>query len=273
MSFERGYLRLIEDILLNGIPAPSRAGPTRSVFGRQLRIPDLADGFFPLLTTRKIHYRPVLGELAAFLRGATKLSTFKEFGCNYWDANASTWPVNFNKHPAAWEVGRIYGSQWRAWRGWKDQLAELVEGLKTDPHSRRHVVTAWAPDALDKMCLPPCHILFQCYVRDHRLSMLVYMRSVDVCLGLPSDIALYAALLLILCNETDYRPGDLVFMLGDAHIYQNHESAAEVQLEQMIKALPTYELNPTATIDTFLPSDLSILNYNPGRPINYELNV
>ncbi len=273
MSFEQDYLELVERVINTGEFVPSRAGYAWSITGAQLRIGCLADGLFPLLTTRKIYYRPVLGELATFLRGATMVAEFKAFGCNYWDANAAAWPANSGRKPEDYEVGRIYGAQWVNWTNSINQLDKLVDSIKLDPSSRRHIVTAWAPHELDAMCLPPCHIFFQCFVREKQLSMIVYMRSVDVCLGLPADIVLYATLLLLLCNETALEPGELVFMLGDAHVYHNHVDQAQEQAKRLAYTAPRYKLSSTATLKDFIPDDLEISNYNFREAINYELNV
>lgn len=273
MNFEREYLWIVDYIINNGKPVPSRAGYTWSVVGVQFRIGCLTSGFFPLLTTRKMYYKSVLGELAAFLRGATTLAEFKAFGCNYWDANAAAWPANSKRKPEDYEVGRIYGAQWVNWAYSVNQLDKLVAGIKRDPFSRRHIVTAWAPHELDEMCLPPCHIFFQCFVREDKLSMTVYMRSVDMCLGLPADVVLYATLLLLLCNETALEPGELVFMCGDAHVYRNHVDAALEQIQRKVLAPPRYKLSHTATLKNFVPDHLEISNYNCKEAINYELNV
>lgn len=279
MSFEQAYLGLLERVLEFGSIRPSRAGNTCSLFGECLQIRDLLDGKFPLLTTRKIFYKPVLGELAAFLQGAEDLGVFKKFGCNYWDANAADWPGNNRLAPHEYRVGRIYGAQWRGWGSRRDvdQLHDLVVGINENPYGRRHIVSAWNPAELDDMCLPPCHIMFQCYVNDDELDMCVYMRSVDLCLGLPSDIVLYAALLILLAADTNLKPGALTFMLGDTHVYQNHVPVLQEQLERTPGTLPTWHLwgqHPEhGFIDTFHPDMLSIINYNPQGALSYEFNA
>ena len=222
MSFEQGYMKLLEDVQQYGEMRPSRAGNTIGVFGAKLEIASLAFGDFPLLTARKMFYKPVLGELAAFLLGATDVAVFKMFGCNYWDANAAVWSGNLGCPVEEHEVGQIYGAKWRDFHG-VDQIRKLVDGINSDPHSRRHLITAYDPSETYQ-CLPPCHLMAQFSVRsDNSLDCIVYMRSVDLCLGLPSDVILYAALLILVAKETDCSCGVLTFMFGDAHIYENHQ--------------------------------------------------
>lgn len=275
--FETSYLDLLRRVIDLGEKRESRAGDTRSLFGATLAIKELAEGFFPLLTTRKIYYKPVFGELAAFIQGATRLQQFKDYGCNYWDENAHAWSPNRGCSDANANVGRIYGAQWRRWYGKPpepiDQLQNLVDGIITDPTSRRHIVTAWQPAELLDMCLPPCHIMFQCYVAEGtRLDMMIYMRSVDLCIGLPSDIALYAALLVLLADETDYRPGRLLFTFGDAHVYENHVETALTQLRRT-PALPPRYNKLDAGLFEFMPSDIQIFDYNHHEPMGYAFNV
>lgn len=274
-KFEHAYLKLAEDILDYGITRPSRAGGTTGVFGAILRIEDLRDSRFPILTTRQMHLRPVMGELYCFLKGTDKLQDFIDAGCNYWTPNAEAWFNNKGLKREEMTVGPIYGVQWRNWRGLNDrcidQMQKLVEGITTDPFGRRHVVTAWDPAELHEMCLPPCHILFQCYVEKDHLSMCVYMRSVDICLGLPSDIILYAALLKLIANTTGYRPGDLTFLMGDAHIYVNHIQELRDQINKTPCALPMYTL--LTELDNFKPDDLELEEYTFKRGIRYELNI
>ena len=238
-----------------------------------LRIDELAQNRFPILTARKMFYRPVFGELAAFLHGAVDLRTFRDFGCNYWDANAANWAGNSHLNEDEWQVGQIYGAQWRNWLGGgHDQIEALVKSLIRDPNSRRHLLTTYDPTE-DQACLPPCHLLAQFNISRGRLSCCVYMRSVDLCLGLPSDVLLYAALLVLLANETDYLPGSLTFMLGDTHIYENHVATwLDKQTTALSHELPTYRLEPT-TLDTFSPDRLVLNNYQSGERIAYKFNV
>jgi thymidylate synthase len=275
MSYDGDYLRLVSEVASIGEQRPSRAGPTRQLFGMMLKINELTYGQFPLLTSRKLFYKPVLGELAAFLRGATDLQTFKNFGCNYWDANADAWEYNQREGISQKYVGQIYGAQWRSWQMYNDcdQIARLVANLKSDPYSRRHLLTAYNPYQ-EWQCLPPCHILAQFNVtNDKRLDCIVYMRSVDLCLGLPSDVILYATLTLLLAQATNYLPGSIMFMLGDTHIYENHVSLFKLQQIGPIYEAPKWRLNPLATLDNFVPEDLEIISYQHGDRIDYPFAV
>ena len=271
LTWEDDYRWLIERVISTGFFSPSRAGDTYSLPGESIRIP-LTNGF-PLLLSRKMFTKGIFGELAGFVRGATLLKTYKDFGCNYWDANAANWIQNKGKPESEWHIGRSYGALWRNFNG-QDQLVNLVRGLKEDPLSRRHVVTAWDPSA--EACLPSCHILWQCYVRDNRLSIVVYMRSVDLCVGLPSDIALYAMLANLIARDTGLCVGELVFQFGDCHVYDSHVSTYnEVHKGRFTadKDYPTLELATSATLFNFTPQMVSLLNYNPLPAINYPFNA
>lgn len=273
-KFEVEYCNLVTNVIKHGEHRQSRAGFTVSLFGTALRIDCLEQGYFPILTQRKIFTKGIFGELAGFLRGATDLQTFKDFGCNYWDENAAAWERNKGVPKSQQYVGRIYGAQWRAWAGRLDQLAELIKGLKVDPYSRRHLLTTYDPIELDEMCLPPCHLLTQFNVRaTKQLDCAVTMRSVDLCLGLPSDIVLYASLLLILCNETGYTPGKLTFMLGDTHVYRDHIDTFQLHANRAMHELPRYTLNPFTTTDNFVPANLELLNYNNSGVLNYAFHA
>ena len=258
------YLRLLQRVLQRGQRRASRAGPTLSVFGESLQF-SMCNSF-PLITTREMFYKPVFGELAAFLTGSTQLKTFQDMGCNYWDANAEAWMTGQSV------VGKIYGYQWRYWNGNHDQLAALMHGLREDPYGRRHLLTTWNPSDLPDMCLPPCHLLAQFYVNGAFLDMTVYMRSVDLCLGLPADMALYGLLLALIGREVGRVPGSVVFFLGDAHIYVNHTEALTRQLERRPYSQPILSLLP-GSIDTFRPGDAQIGNYRAHPAIKYALNV
>ena len=275
-KFEQEYVALVSTVLAHGERRPSRAGDTIGIFSAGLQTSCLEDGEFPILTQRKIFPTGVLGELAAFLRGTTDLQTFKDFGCNYWDANAVAWDCNAGRPIEQQEVGRIYGAQWRTWtgdRGVVDQVERLVRDLQQNPYSRRHLLTAYNPAELDAGCLPPCHLLAQFNVRTSKhLDCIVTMRSVDLCLGLPSDIILYATLMLVLCNETGYAPGKLTFMLGDTHVYANHAAQFQVHAQRPMHALPTFKLKASATIDNFMPEDLQLVNYQHSGVLSYEFN-
>lgn len=277
--FEPAYVQLLARVLEHGEARTCRNGETRALFGESIVIPELEKGYFPVLTQRKMHYKGVLGELAAFLRGATKLQTFKDFGCNYWDSNARVWSKNWGKEPKDMEVGQVYGAQWVNWNNTGfNQLERLLTGLYTDPFSRRHVITSFSPDA--ESCLPPCHLLAQFYVRDDDVRMcldcIVYMRSVDLIHGLPSDIVLYATLLILIASHLSMQPGRLTFFLGDSHIYANHiPYYFKQQHKQPISPLPMYELDESTDVEffEFLPSQLTLHNYVCGPSITYPFNV
>jgi len=267
-DFDNEYLQLVSNVLERGVKRETRAGPTRQVFGAGLVIECLRNHDFPILTSRKLFPKPVFGELAAFLRGATDLKTFKDFGCNYWDANAEAWFGNRGIPKTEWDVGKIYGAKWRNFEG-ADQLEALVHGIRANPFSRRHMLTAYDP-AETYQCLPPCHLMAQFNVDNNGyLDCIVYMRSVDLCLGLPSDIILYATLMLLVAQETNYSAGTLIFMLGDTHIYENHIDIFKKQLASPTFRLPTWELAQDATLDNFEPKHLNIIGYVHGDKLEY----
>jgi len=230
------------------------------------------DAGFPIITTRKIFYKGVIAELAGFLEGATSLARFKELGCNYWDMNAE----------GKDDLGRIYGAQWRGFRTWDgevDQLRILLDGLVNNPTSRRHLLTTWHPAEIHNMCLPPCHLLNQYRVTPEtgRLDSLVYMRSVDLCLGLPSDLVLYGTLLMLIAQATGLRPGMLIFMLGDAHVYTNHIApwvAVQDKREASLSPLgtPKLLLNHHASPLDFAPSQVQLVGYDPHPAVTYAFN-
>jgi len=268
MIDERKYLDLVARVINSGYSSDSRAGPTFSLPGESITV-DLRRGF-PLLTTRKIFTKGIFGELAAFVRGAEYLQTFKDFGCDYWDENAANWPPNENLVVSEQRVGQSYGYLWRNFEG-VDQLANVIESLKKDPLSRRHVVSAWHPAA--EACLPSCHIMFQFYVRHGYLHCHVYMRSVDLCVGLPSDIVLYALLMSLIAKDTGLIPASLTFSFGDCHVYQNHiEQFLEVQNKRKPLAPPILKLAPEATTLIFTPDMAVIKDYVSGDKIKYEFN-
>lgn len=264
------YKELLDEVLEYGELRPSRVGDTYSLFGRSLLF-NLQNGF-PIVTSRKIHWRPVLGELAAFLRGASHVMDFKAWGCNYWDADAARWG-------RSGELGRIYGVQWREWTNSRgevtDQLRNLVNGLTADPFGRRHIITAWNPGELADMALPPCHLLAQYRVSSTGLFLdcIVYMRSVDLCLGLPSDIVLYAALQHLVAVEIRLQPRNLTFMLGDAHIYANHALQwQQVQSAVPMQQLPIWHLKHGGLFD-FDPTAVDLIRYTHGPALQYKLNT
>jgi thymidylate synthase len=271
VSYEHNYIKLLNDVEVTGELVKGRNGDTLSCFGKMLEIRSLEEARFPILTTRKMHVGGILGELAAFVRGATMLSDFKKWGCNYWDANAEAWATNEGREKL--HVGKIYGAQWRNFNG-VDQLTKLVKGLKEQPTSRRHILTAYNPAELDLGCLPPCHLMVQYSVRRGGvLESCVYMRSVDLCVGLPTDVALYAAMQIVLANELALDPGAITFMLGDAHIYTNHLDALAEQTARTPGELPTYDLLDSPRITEFVPDDLILIDYKPQPRIDYAFNV
>lgn len=275
-NFEQAYMNLVTEVITRGEHRPSRAGFTVSAFGATFQTDCLERGYFPILTQRKIFPAGILGELEAFLKGSEDLQTFKDAGCNYWDINAAEWAPNKHAPVALQKVGRIYGAQWRNWTGAQgtvDQLANLVTSLRTDPYSRRHLLTTYNPAELAEGCLPPCHVLAQFNVRTTKqLDCVVTMRSVDLCLGLPSDVILYAALMLVLCNETGCTPGKLTFMLGDTHVYRNHIDQFQEHASRPMHPLPQFKLAKSAGINTFVAVDLQLYNYQHSGVLPYAFN-
>ena len=260
------YLDLMRHVFEQGTPKADRTGTgTRSVFGWQMRF-DLADGF-PMLTTKKLHLRSIVHELLWFLQGDTNIRYLKENGVRIWDEWAD----------ANGDLGPVYGHQWRHWKtpdGREiDQIAQLVDGLKNNPDSRRHIVTAWNPGDVDRMALPPCHAFFQLYVapaapgkadQRPRLSCQLYQRSADIFLGVPFNIASYALLTLMLAQVCDYQPGDFVHTFGDAHLYSNHFEQVQLQLTRDVRPLPTLRLNPEVKdIFAFRFEDFTLEGYDP----------
>ena len=235
------YQQLLRHILENGRDKGDRTGTgTRSVFGYQMRF-DLGEGF-PLLTTKKLHLRSIIHELLWFLRGDTNIRYLKEHGVSIWDEWAD----------ADGELGPVYGYQWRSWPAADgrqiDQIAQVLEQIRTNPESRRLIVSAWNVADVDRMALAPCHALFQFYVQDGRLSCQLYQRSADVFLGVPFNIASYALLTLMVAQVTGLAPGDFVHTFGDAHLYSNHLGQARLQLTREPLALPTMALNPAVKV-------------------------
>lgn len=261
------YHALLRRILDEGAAKADRTGTgTLSVFGHQMRF-DLAQGF-PLLTTKRLHTRSIFGELLWFLRGSTNIGWLHDNGITIWDEWAD----------ADGELGPIYGYQWRSWPtpdgGHIDQIARLVEGIQRNPDSRRHIVSAWNVGQLDEMALPPCHLLFQFYVADGRLSCQLYQRSADVFLGVPFNIASYALLTHMMAQVTDLEPGDFVHTLGDAHLYTNHLDQARLQLTREARPLPTLRINPAVrSLDAFELADIEVTGYDPHPGIKAPIAV
>ena len=262
------YQDLLADILAHGQKREDRTGTgTLGVFGRQMRF-DLADGF-PLLTTKKLHTRSIIIELLWFLRGETNIAWLKEHGCSIWDEWAD----------AQGELGPVYGKQWRSWAAPDgrsiDQISGLIQALKSNPWSRRHVISAWNPADVDDMALPPCHCLFQFHVStDGKLSCQLYQRSADVFLGVPFNIASYALLTLMLAQVAGLKPGSFVHTLGDAHLYLNHLDQAHLQLDRTPFALPQMRLNPEKSdLFSFEFSDFTLENYQAHPHIKAAVAV
>ena len=263
----RQYLDLLRDTLQHGTRKSDRTGTgTLSVFGYQMRF-DLSEGF-PLLTTKKLHLKSIIHELLWFLRGDTNIQYLKDNGVSIWDEWADE----------NGELGPVYGKQWRSWAtpdGQSiDQIAKLIDGIKRNPDSRRHIVTAWNPSDVDRMALPPCHCLFQFYVADGRLSCQLYQRSADVFLGVPFNIASYALLTMMVAQVCGLKPGDFVWTGGDCHLYLNHLDQANKQLSRAPRGLPKMRINPEVKdIFGFKHEDFTLEGYNPHPHIKAEVAV
>lgn len=261
------YHDLLRHVLETGSDRGDRTGTgTRSVFGYQMRF-DLADGF-PVITTKRLHLKSIIHELLWFLNGDTNIRYLKDNGVSIWDEWADE----------DGNLGPVYGAQWRSWPdyhgGHIDQMAKLVESIKTNPNSRRHIVTAWNPALVDEMALPPCHCLFQFYVADGRLSCQLYQRSADIFLGVPFNIASYALLTMMVAQVTGLEPGDFVHTLGDAHLYANHFDQAKLQLTRTPKALPVMKLNPEVrNIFSFKSEDFTLIGYEADASIKAPIAV
>jgi thymidylate synthase len=263
---ERPYLDLLADILAQGVLRDDRTGTgTLGVFGRQIRF-DLARGF-PLLTTKRVHFKSVALELLWFLRGDTNVRWLQERGVTIWDEWAD----------AEGELGPVYGHQWRSWAAPDgrsiDQITRLVEGLKANPSSRRHIVSAWNPAEVDDMALPPCHCLFQFFVADGRLSCQLYQRSADVFLGVPFNIASYALLTLMIAQVVGLEPGEFVHSFGDAHLYVNHVDQARTQLARAPRDFPRLVLTPRPGLFDYAYEDMTLEGYDPHPLIRAPIAV
>lgn len=262
---EYQYLDLLRDCLDNGVYREGRNGGTYGLFGRQIRF-DLSHGF-PLLTTKRVHWKSVVVELIWFLRGDTNVRWLQEHGVTIWDEWASE----------DGELGPVYGKQWRSWNGeerYIDQIANVIDGLKNDPYGRRHIVTAWNPAEIEDMALPPCHCLFQFFVSNGRLSCQLYQRSADVFLGVPFNIASYALLTHLIAREVGLSVGEFVHTFGDVHLYANHVDQAKEQLSRGPRAFPSLYFVPSAgRIFDLAWNDLFVADYNPHPPIKAPVSV
>jgi thymidylate synthase len=263
----RQYLDLLAKVRNSGIRKDDRTNTgTLSIFGYQMRF-DLAEGF-PLVTTKKLHVKSIIHELLWFLQGSTNVCYLNEHGVTIWNEWAD----------ARGELGPIYGRQWRSWPAPDgrhiDQIVQVVEGLKRDPDSRRHIVSAWNVGELDQMALSPCHCLFQFYVGEGRLSCQLYQRSADVFLGVPFNIASYALLTQMMAQVTGYAPGEFIHSFGDAHLYLTHLDQADEQLKRSPRALPRMEINPDIrSLFDFAYEDFKLVGYDPHPVINAQVAV
>lgn len=261
------YLKLLDEVLSGGADRPDRTGTgARAVFGRQIRV-NLKEGF-PLLTTKKVHTRSIIYELLWFIRGETNITYLKENKVSIWDEWADE----------AGELGPVYGKQWRAWQNpdgsTTDQLAELIEAIKTDPYSRRLMINAWNVSDVPKMKLPPCHCLFQFHVQDGALSCQLYQRSADIFLGVPFNIASYALLTHMIAQVAGLEVGEFVHSFGDLHLYHNHFEQAKEQLQRTPLPLPQLKLNPDVKdISAFGYDDIKIENYQSHKAISAPIAV
>lgn len=261
------YLDLLQHVLNNGAPREDRTGTgTLSVFGHQMRF-DLSEGF-PALTTKKLHLKSIIHELLWFLQGETNVKYLQENGVRIWNEWADD----------KGELGPIYGYQWRSWPTPKgehvDQISRAIDQIKNNPLSRRIIVSAWNVGQLDEMNLPPCHILFQFYVNDGKLSCQLYQRSADIFLGVPFNIASYALLTMMMAQVTGLKPGDFVHTLGDAHIYNNHMEQVKLQLTREPYPLPQMKINPDVkSIFDFKYEDFELVNYQAHPHIKGKVSV
>lgn len=271
LKFEHEYFKILKDLHNFGERRQTRNAETLSQFGKVLVIDQLEDGYFPLLQSRKMFYKGVLGELAAFVHGPKSVQDFEQQGCNYWKL--------WGKEDGSINVD--YGNSWLDFNGY-NQLRALVQSLKADPASRRHIISAWKPDNLDKLDLPCCHYAYQWYVtNDGKLEMLWHQRSADWVIGVPSDIILAAAMNIALANEVGLKPGKITMTFGDAHIYSSHLSDLALLYNQYslakskagVVAAPTYVVGKELTLTNFSKDLLKVNNYNHQPPIKFKLEA
>ncbi len=260
------YEDLLKHVMANGVAKSDRTGTgTRSVFGHQMRF-SMSDGF-PLITTKKVHFKSIAVELLWFLRGDSNIGWLHENGVTIWDEWAS---------PEG-ELGPVYGVQWRSWPkpggGHVDQVADLVRTIRTNPDSRRMIVSAWNVAEIENMALPPCHLLFQFYVADGELSVQVYQRSADLFLGVPFNIASYALLLHLVAQQTGLRAGELIWTGGDCHIYDNHVEQVTEQLSRDVRPFPELVVRKAPDLFSYEYGDLDLVGYDPHPRIRAEVAV
>ena len=261
------YLDLLDHVIKNGNVKEDRTGTgTYSIFGHQMRF-DLSEGF-PLVSTKKVHLKSIIYELLWFLNGDTNIKYLNDNGVKIWNEWA-----DMNG-----DLGPVYGHQWRSWTNHDgnkiDQITQIVESIKNNPDSRRHLVSAWNVGEINNMALPPCHIIFQFYVAGGKLSCQLYQRSADLFLGVPFNIASYALLTMMIAQVCDLTPGDFVHTFGDAHIYKNHTEQVKLQLSRKIKSLPKMKINPhVKNIFSFKYSDFNLEGYDPHPAIKGEVAV
>ena len=261
------YLDLLRRVESEGVQKSDRTGTgTRSIFGHQMRF-EMSDGF-PLLTTKKLHTKSIIYELLWFLKGDTNVKYLHDHGVRIWDEWADE----------NGSLGHIYGYQWRSWPDYNggaiDQISEAVEMIRHNPDSRRIIVSSWNVADLDNMNLPPCHVLFQFYVAEGRLSLQLYQRSADTFLGVPFNIASYSLLLMMMAQVTGLKPGDFIYTTGDTHLYLNHIEQARLQLTRTPRPLPAMRLNPDVkNIFDFVYEDFTLENYDPWPHIKADISV
>lgn len=260
----RQYLDLLKDIMENGVDKTDRTGVgTRSVFGRQMRF-DLSEGF-PLVTTKKVHLKSIIHELLWFIKGDTNIKYLQDNGVRIWNEWADE----------NGDLGPVYGAQWRNWNNdGIDQLADVIERIKKTPNDRRLIVSAWNPSQIGQMKLPPCHMMFQFYVADGKLSCMLYQRSCDMFLGVPFNIASYALLTMMIAQVCSLKPGEFIHTLGDTHIYHNHFEQVKEQLSHTPLKLPQIKINPSVKdINDFKYEDFELVGYESYGTIKAQVAV
>lgn len=262
-NYESNYADLISHIMRNGDDRQTRNANTRAVFGKQLVVKELLWGQFPILSGRRMYYKGVFGELAAFLKGPKHIDDFTKEGCNYWKKWSN----------ADGSINVDYGNSWIDFNG-VNQLEAVLASLSEDPNGRRHIISGWRPDNLNNLSLPCCHLLYQWFVQGNNLDMIWYQRSVDVMVGLPSDVILAAAWNILMADQVGLQPGRLIFMLGDTHIYHSHMPFITDYLDGVIylnHEAPTYFYE--GTIYDFNKNSIKLINYDPMGPIGFRLHV